>query len=203
MTFLVAKADECGSATEFCKTLTVYDAITWISVGWMGVEENTIQKCFKRCGLYSGETGDSALQSVDILKGLEILAFEMREELCATEEEYLAFDDEIPCWESLGDTTEQIAEIILEQALDSKAVQGSLLEDGNLEEEDDEIVGLESKPKVENYTEAMRTLTELQSYCFASFCRNSLNFPVRKSFYSRESSRTCRQGKKNDSAIRF
>jgi hypothetical protein len=47
---LLANMDECNSATELCKRVTIKDAIGWLSVAWTSVSESCIQKCFAKCG---------------------------------------------------------------------------------------------------------------------------------------------------------
>ena len=42
------EADSAPSATELVKTITVYDAILWISELWDEIPAETIRKCFSK-----------------------------------------------------------------------------------------------------------------------------------------------------------
>ena len=51
---LLAAVGKLNTATEFAKSVTVFDAIRWISSAWNNVREET--KCFRRAGFASPET---------------------------------------------------------------------------------------------------------------------------------------------------
>ena len=53
---LLAAVGKFNIATEFAKSVTVFDAIRWISSAWNNVREETILKCFRRAGFASPET---------------------------------------------------------------------------------------------------------------------------------------------------
>ena len=44
---LLAAIKKFNTATEFAKSVTVFDAIRWISGAWNNVREETILKCFR------------------------------------------------------------------------------------------------------------------------------------------------------------
>ena len=82
---LLAAVGKFNTATEFAKSVTVFDAIRWISRTWNNVQEETILKCFRRAGFASPETEfqeqeDSTSES-DLVSALpEALQFEIASE---------------------------------------------------------------------------------------------------------------------------
>ena len=53
MQHLVSSLDEdVTSAEQLAKSVTILDAIRWINQAWMLVRPDTIQKCFKNCGIH-------------------------------------------------------------------------------------------------------------------------------------------------------
>jgi len=53
---LLAAVWKFNTVTEFAKSVTVFDAIRWISSTWNNVREETTLKCFWRAGFASPET---------------------------------------------------------------------------------------------------------------------------------------------------
>ena len=47
---VVARMDDSSSATELARKLNVLYAVNWIVTSWKAVSEETIVKCFRRCG---------------------------------------------------------------------------------------------------------------------------------------------------------
>lgn len=47
---ILSKMDECSTATEISKTVTVLDAILWIKSVWDALSSYTIERCFAKCG---------------------------------------------------------------------------------------------------------------------------------------------------------
>lgn len=52
---LVACMDQTSTASELAKKISLADAVSWIRLAWDEVHETTIQKCFKKCGVNTGE----------------------------------------------------------------------------------------------------------------------------------------------------
>ena len=46
--FVLAKIEECTTASEVTKSLTILHAIRWVAEAWKKVASDTIQKCFRR-----------------------------------------------------------------------------------------------------------------------------------------------------------
>ncbi len=65
---LISKMDEPGcdlTASQLAKTITVYDAIKWISKAVKEVSPSTIQKCFAKCGFSAEALGLNTTGSTD------------------------------------------------------------------------------------------------------------------------------------------
>ena len=57
---LLAAIGKFNTANEFAKSVTVFDAIRWISSTWNNVQEETILKCFRRAGFASPDRTSGA-----------------------------------------------------------------------------------------------------------------------------------------------
>lgn len=129
---LLTAVGKFSTATEFAKSVTVFDAIRWISIAWNNVQEETILKCFRRAGFASPETDlqeqqDSTSES-DLVSALpEALQFEV-----ASEDDILENEANIPVHENIACTAEGILEDIM-----TGRVQGTSLDD-ELEVEEEE-----------------------------------------------------------------
>ena len=51
MRYILAKIDECVSASDVSKSITVLVVVRWITMAWSLVEEETIRKCFRKAGI--------------------------------------------------------------------------------------------------------------------------------------------------------
>ena len=49
--YVVAKIEECTSASEVTKSLTILNAIRWVAEAWKAVLPETVQKCFRKAGI--------------------------------------------------------------------------------------------------------------------------------------------------------
>ena len=50
--YVLTKVDQCSTATEISKSLTILQAIYWTSGAWKAVQDSTvIQKCYRKCGV--------------------------------------------------------------------------------------------------------------------------------------------------------
>ena len=45
--------DDVSTATEVSKCVALLDAIQWLTSAWDQISEETIEKCFKKCGFFS------------------------------------------------------------------------------------------------------------------------------------------------------
>ena len=101
---LLAAVGKFNIATEFAKSVTVFDAIRWISSAWNNVPEETILKCFRWAGFASPETElqeDSTSESDLVIALPEALQFEV-----ASEDDILENEANIPVHENITSTAE-------------------------------------------------------------------------------------------------
>jgi len=102
-----------NTATEFARSVTVFDAIWWISSVWNNVRKETTLKCFRQAGFASPETDlqeqeDSTSES-DLVSALpEALQFEV-----ASKDGILENKAIIPVHENIASTAEGILEDIM------------------------------------------------------------------------------------------
>ena len=151
---LLATVGKFHAATEFAKSLTVFDAIRWISSAWNNVQEETILKFFRRAGFASPETylqeqEDSTRES-DLVRALpEALQFEV-----ASEDNILENKANIPVHENTASTTEGILEDIM-----TGRVQGAPLDDE--QEVEEEEVDQQPPNRPPSHSEALQQVHSL------------------------------------------
>ena len=51
--YVLSKIDDCETASEVAKSVNVLKAIRWVASAWSCVREETISKCFRKCGIVS------------------------------------------------------------------------------------------------------------------------------------------------------
>ena len=51
MQFVLARIEECSSATEVTKSISILQAIRWVAQAWSHVSLEVIQKCFRKAGI--------------------------------------------------------------------------------------------------------------------------------------------------------
>jgi hypothetical protein len=49
--FILARIDDCTTASEVTKTLTLLHAIRWVAEAWKQVSSDMIKKCFRKSGI--------------------------------------------------------------------------------------------------------------------------------------------------------
>ena len=129
---LLAAVGKFNTATEFAKSVTVFDAIRWLSSAWNNVREETILKCLRRAGFASPETElqeqeDSTSESDLVSALLEALQFEV-----TSEDDILENEANIPMHENITSTAEGILEDIM-----TGRMQGMPLDDEQEVEEEE------------------------------------------------------------------
>jgi hypothetical protein len=110
---LLAAVGKFNAVAEFAKSVTVFDAIRWISSAWNNVLEEIILKCFRRAGFASPETElheqEDSTSDSDLVSALpEALQFEV-----ASEDDILENEANIPVRENITSTAEGILEDIM------------------------------------------------------------------------------------------
>ena len=59
---IISEMDEVQNASYIAKSITIFEAIHWLTLAWKTVEASTIQKCFRGCGFAGEEETDEATQ---------------------------------------------------------------------------------------------------------------------------------------------
>ena len=54
MRFILAKIEECTTATDVVKSVTILHAIRSVSQAWKEVRSEVIKKCFRKAGILNG-----------------------------------------------------------------------------------------------------------------------------------------------------
>ena len=108
---LLAAVGKFNTATEFAKSVTVFDAIRWISSAWNNVREETILKCFRLAGFASPETElqeqeDSTSESDLVIALPEPLQFEVpsEDDILEKEEIFLCMKTSHPLLRAFWET---------------------------------------------------------------------------------------------------
>jgi hypothetical protein len=109
---LLVAIGKFSTATEFAKSVPVFDEIRWISSAWNNVQEETILKCFRRAGFMSPDTDLQELQDStsksDLVSALpEALQFEI------DSEDILENEANIPVHENIASSAAGILEDIM------------------------------------------------------------------------------------------
>ena len=110
---LLGVVGKFNTATEFPKSVTVFDAIWWISSAWNNVQEETTLKCFRRACFASPENDlqdqeESTSESNLVSTLPEALQFEV-----ASEDDILENKANIPVHENVASTAEGVLEDIM------------------------------------------------------------------------------------------
>jgi hypothetical protein len=60
--------DECNTATELSKRITLKDAINWLNLSWTALDPTSIQRCFAKCGFMEASSSpvDDPLDEDDL-----------------------------------------------------------------------------------------------------------------------------------------
>ena len=153
---LLAAVGKFITATEFAKSVTVYDAIRWISSAWNNVWEETILKCFRWAGFASPGTNlqeqeDSTSESDLVIALPEALQFEV-----ASKDGILENEANIPVLENIASTAEGILEDIM-----TGRVQGAPLDD---EQEVEEEVDQQPPNQPPSHSEALQHVHSLMQF---------------------------------------
>ena len=154
---LLAAVWKLNTATEFAKSVTVFDDIRWISSAWNIVQEETILKCFWRAGFASPETDlqeqeDSTSESNLVSKLPEALQFEV-----ASEDDILENEANIHVHENIASTAEGILEDIM-----TGRVQGAPLDDE--QEVEEEEVDQQPSNLLPSHSEALQHVHSLMQF---------------------------------------
>ena len=92
MQSILMNMEDCKTATELAKKITVLDAILWLRYAWDMVSDTTIHKCFNKCGIDTpavdepGEKKQDNTEEETLLDGMTLAEFaSMDDNLLTTE----------------------------------------------------------------------------------------------------------------------
>ncbi|XP_025205101.1 tigger transposable element-derived protein 6-like [Metopolophium dirhodum] len=138
---LLCKMDNCSSAHQFAKSISVLDAVNWIALACNNVKAECVRNCFRKAGFLSNEGTNIDLPE-NALK-------EMNEE-CVTAnvdvEDFITFDSKLETHQTYDSVT--------------------FLEDEEKEEENDDNDDSETndEPKIKDFKTAISYLEDLQKF---------------------------------------
>ena len=166
MRYVLAKIDECDSASDVSKSVNVLVAIRWVAMAWSLVKEETVRKCFRNAGILDSdmavvvrdeEDPFSAADECMALQGL-IDKTMSGHEACPLEE-YVNGDSDLPVCLDVDDNS---WENTFFAHLGQEEEEAS--EDEENDDHDEETVDDEPPLKVKTYKEANEFLEEVQRF---------------------------------------
>lgn len=105
---IIARMEDCHSATELAKTITVADAVEWAKRAWNAVSKDLIFKCFASCSLTNSEfekqirprnsLDNCHLEEIEELTQLAGIEFEPQSMEC---------EENLECFDALSDNWEE------------------------------------------------------------------------------------------------
>ena len=163
--YVLAKIDECDSASEVNKSVNVLVAIRWVAMAWSQVEEETVRKCFRKAGVLNSDMAvverdeDDPFAEADECVALQSLIDKtMSENEACLLEEYVNGDKDLAVCRDIDDSSwESTFFATLSQEPDEKAS-----EDGG--DEQDNAVDEDPPMKVNTYKEANELLEDIQHF---------------------------------------
>ena len=198
MQFVLARIEECSSATEVAKSVTILQAIRWIAQAWDSVNPEVVQKCFRNAGILdkdlkvmksaarsndddpfvaldSDEAGES---DASTLSELQELVSKLGENTCTcSTKEFVAADDTLQAYiDDVNWEEDFLAQIIPTSA---KLHCESQRDESELEEEED----LVTQPRREA-TQVMSVMSTVAALCHAESFKKSKQTTLDDFMYS-------------------
>lgn len=183
---VIANIEECSTAHDVVKSVTVLTAIRWVAQGWDKVESSTIQKCFRHAGILDSDFAVVRRNSVEsdpfadldtesvssVSSELQSLIRLVRCEGECSVEEFIHADDDIPTCMDLGDDWQDVflSEITgpATKQTDVEVIDGNAENDDG--DEEDDYDNEASQPKLETFGEAIECLQQVTLFLDAKGC---------------------------------
>ena len=162
--YILAKIDECDSASDVSKSITVLVAVRWIAMAWSLVEEETIRKCFRKAGILDLDMAvverdeEDPFSEADECVALQSLIDKTMSshEACPLEE-YINGDEDLAVCRDINDNS-------WESTFFKNLGQEDEEVSDNEEQEEQEDMDDNPPPKVKTYKEANEFLEEVQRF---------------------------------------
>ena len=175
MRFVLAKVEECTSASDVTKSLTVLHAIRWIAQAWSQVGSEVIKKCFRKAGMLTSSfevvtreaTSEDPFLDLDeqdqvtVDEEAQALIDQFQLDNTCSSNDLALFDHDLACCADLSD--EHWEENFLSELgpSSSKAVcteSSNVQNDAESESEEEEDLPV---PKLRNIPEAVKALEDV------------------------------------------
>ena len=168
--YVLSKIDHSTcTAAEIVKSVDVLKAIRWVAEAWNSVKQETMVKCFKKCGIISTEslvvsrTGvlEDPFSVIDESCELTMLLNKIDIGPTCSPKEYIAGDDSLPVCDDSGDHDDWDDRFLAELS----QLQAQHAEETVQDDDDDELFDMEPPPlKLKTYQEAISALEDVQSF---------------------------------------
>ena len=164
--FVISRVNDKKTSSEIVKKVDVLKAIRWVKEAWNQVDEETIRKCFRKCG-FIPEVCEEIESNDQIDTEFEELV--QRIDGDASSADYIDADDMVPfCQEPIDLSNEEWRSLLQNEVLSTKAdenaepVEKIVCVDSDSEEE---CVDAEpAQPKITSLTEAIEIIDDLAEF---------------------------------------
>ena len=165
LSYILASIETCISASEVAKTITILDAIRWISKAWRDVKPETISKCFRRAGVTPSAIAvgssdlDDPFDDIDLIEGMNDLI----SDVMGTGSEACSLDIYTSGENGLSVCAE-FEDEIWDQAFMENLTENVHVQESDSEEEELETDVLPPPSKITSYRQALGMLKDVQTY---------------------------------------
>ena len=171
---VLARIDECDTATEVAKSVNILVAIRWVAKAWLAVKETTIRKCFRKAGVLDSTLNVAScdLDDEDPFLAVDEMALQGLIDQTMTGcdhcplKEYVNGEDEVPvCMDANSETWEEDFFNHLGQDEDQDHEESDNEQSDNEQSDNEQSPDLEPpQPKLKTYKEAIMSLEDVQLF---------------------------------------
>ncbi|XP_044177739.1 tigger transposable element-derived protein 6-like [Acropora millepora] len=170
--YICSQVDSNNKASEIVKSVHLLQAIQWGKQAWDEVDQETVQKCFKKVGLSPDEVDmeegiDDPFEGEDMMS-LEELCAKLGTTETATAQEFVDADDEVPsCPETIDISQPSWRAELRRNLLEEDEADGSepSAKEGKVDEAGNEEFDCSVKePSVNSSTEARKMVLQLSEF---------------------------------------